>query len=90
MDPPTFLALLTKRFHDNLNAASTASTVSPNKEAQSPVQLRVISTIKTWMETYWFDFEGDLKDKLLEFLENIKRYNEKLANNVLVPLNRKV
>jgi hypothetical protein len=89
MDAQTFLQQLIKRYKDNMIESS--ASISTMQTPQSPIQLRVCNTLKYWIENYWFDFEEkSLLDKLLEFVEFMRTNNEKLANVVRVPLNRKI
>ena len=86
MDGHAFLQHLVKRFKDSMVDAGGV------QNAQSPIQLRVCNTVKTWVENYWFDFSDDklLLEKLTDFVELIKRHNEKLSNVIRISLNRKV
>lgn len=71
MNPKDFLELLILRFRvpppmdrsdDNIKRFTT--------DYQTPIQLRVANTIKTWVSNYWYHFEEDpeLKKTLIEFV----------------------
>ena len=71
MQPSEFLELLILRFgvpqpqdksDDTLRRFAT--------DYQSPLQLRVANTIKTWISNYWYHFSEDpkLKERLIEFV----------------------
>jgi hypothetical protein len=89
-DTSMFLTLLLKRFKETL--VESSPSISSVNAGQSPVQLRVCNTVKIWIEQYWFDFQENkaLLDQLNEFIDYVKKQNEKLANVLKIPLNRKV
>lgn len=41
------------------------------KNTQIPIQLRVCSTIKHWMEHYWNDFDHELTEQVVSFVDNL-------------------
>ena len=91
IDTSSFLSLLSKRFKEASESSNTPS-LSSAQSNQSPIQLRVCNLLKTWIENYWYDFQDNkaLQDQLNEFIQMARSYNEKLAQVVRLPFQRKL
>jgi hypothetical protein len=77
-------------FKSFMTAEQLFQTITDNatKQSTGPVCLKSISVLKSWLEQFWSDFEGEeLKSKLDSFLENFE--NKKLAQTLKNTISKK-
>jgi son of sevenless-like protein len=90
--PSELLSLLIERFHVSLPSKYDDPEYRRDplvreairrfkRQYQSPIQLRVLNTVRYWVEHHFYDFQnsgdGELLKMLLEFMDSIKSNNLK-------------
>jgi hypothetical protein len=75
-----FLQKLIERY--NVPQPSTNNTEELDKWAktvQRTIQLRVCNALKSWMESYWQDFDHELTAQVVNFVDNLPNDQKQLV-----------
>jgi son of sevenless-like protein len=80
--PSQLLDLLIARFNVPPPKNKSPENLKTYSETlQSPVGLRVLNILKSWIDKHYYDFEDEsIKTKLLEFINTVLARNAILAN----------
>ncbi|ELP88285.1 ras GTP exchange factor, putative [Entamoeba invadens IP1] len=62
------------------------------KEVVTPLRLKIMNFVRTWLKNAWKDFEGkdELIDKLQQLIERFKQFSSKMGTNINKQLELKI
>jgi len=81
--PQILLRKLLERYHVPISPMeNNAEFESFRKTVVRPIQLRVCSVLKHWMETHWQDFDHELTQEIVAFADSLPPESSTLANQI--------